>query len=145
MKLKNSMKLSFESRSSNEAFARAAVAAFILPLDPTVSEVADIRTAVSEAVTNAIVHGYPDRFGTVYIDAKITASDRLIIKVRDKGVGIADIEKAMEPLYSTSSDERAGLGFSVMQSFTDSLKVRSAVGKGTVVTMQKQLTPHEQG
>ena len=143
MNNKNSMKLSFESRSCNESFARAAVASFILPLDPTVYEVADIRTAVSEAVTNAIVHAYPDTFGTVYIDAKITESNRLIIRIRDKGVGIPDIQKAMEPLYSTSTDERAGLGFSVMQSFTDKLKVKSSVGKGTTITMEKQLSSHE--
>ena len=142
MNLKNSMKLSFDSRSCNEGFARAALAAFVLPLDPTVYEVADIRTAVSEAVTNAIVHGYRDTFGTVYIDAKITETDRLIIRIRDKGVGIPDIKKAMEPLYSTSCDERAGLGFSVMQSFTDKLRVSSTVGKGTTITMEKQRSGH---
>ena len=145
MKVKNSMKLSFESRSCNEGFARAAVASFILPLDPTVYEVADVRTAVSEAVTNAIVHAYPDTFGIVYIDAKITEENRLILRIRDKGVGIPDIKKAMEPLYSTSTDERAGLGFSVMQSFTDKLKVKSAVGKGTTIIMEKQLSSHEHG
>lgn len=144
MKVRNSMKLSFESHSINEAFARSAIAAFVLPLDPTVAELSDIRTAVSEAVTNAIVHAYPDTIGAVYIDAKITDAEKLIIKIRDKGVGIADIAKAMEPLYSTASGERAGLGFSVMQSFTDQLKVRSAVGKGTVVTMYKQFS-HDQG
>lgn len=143
MNVKNSMKLSFPSKSANESFARAAIAAFILPLDPTVNEVADIRTAVSEAVTNAIVHAYPDQFGVVYIDAKITDDNRLIIKIRDKGVGIPDIQKAMEPLYTTSSDERAGLGFAVMQSFTDHLKVRSAVGKGTAVTLEKRISSHD--
>lgn len=143
MNIKNSMKLSFLSRSCNEGFARAAVAAFILPLDPTVYEVADIRTAVSEAVTNAIVHAYPDTFGTVYIDMSITDENRVIIRVRDKGVGIPDIRRAMEPLYTTSSDERAGLGFAVMQSFCDKLRVRSAVGKGTTVTLEKQLSTHE--
>ena len=142
MNVKNSMKLSFESRSCNEGFARAAVASFILPLDPTVYEVADIRTAVSEAVTNAIVHAYRDDFGIVYIDAKITEENRLIVRIRDKGTGIPDVKKAMEPLYSTSTDERAGLGFSVMQSFTDKLKVRSAVGKGTTIIMEKQLSSH---
>lgn len=142
MNVINSMKLSFLSKSSNESFARAAVAAFILPLDPTVYELADIRTAVSEAVTNAIVHAYPDAFGVVYIEVKITDDHRAIIKIRDKGVGIPDIKKAMEPLYTTSSDERAGLGFAVMQSFTDKLKVRSAVGKGTVITMEKRIASH---
>lgn len=142
MNVKNSMKLSFMSRSSNEGFARAAVAAFILPLDPTVNELTDIRTAVSEAVTNAIVHGYPDRFGIVYIEVRIADDNRVIIKVRDRGVGIPDIQKAMEPLYTTSADERAGLGFAVMQSFTDKLKVRSVVGKGTLITMEKRITSH---
>ena len=137
MNIKNSMKLSFLSRSSNEAFSRAAVAAFILPLDPTVAEVSDIRTAVSEAVTNAIVHAYPDTVGTVYIEAKITADNRVIVKIRDRGVGIPDIAKAMEPLFTTSADERAGLGFAVMQSFTDKVRVRSSVGKGTTVTLEK--------
>ena len=139
MKIRNSMKLSFLSRSSNEAFSRAAVAAFILPLDPTVAEISDIRTAVSEAVTNAIVHAYPDTVGTVYIEAKITEDNRVTVKIRDKGVGIPDIAKAMEPLYTTSSDERAGLGFAVMQSFTDKVRVKSAVGKGTTVTLEKMI------
>ena len=142
MNINNCMKLSFISKSVNEGFARSAVAAFILQLDPTVAEVADIRTAVSEAVTNAIVHAYPDCFGTVYIDARITDDSRVIIKVRDKGVGIPDIQKAMEPLYTTSTDERAGLGFAVMQSFTDKVKVRSAVGKGTTVTLEKRIASH---
>lgn len=139
MKIRNSMKLSFLSRSSNEAFSRAAVAAFILPLDPTVAEISDIRTAVSEAVTNAIVHAYPDTVGTVYIEAKITEDNRVTVKIRDKGVGIPDIAKAMEPLYTTSSDERAGLGFAVMQSFTDKVRVKSTVGKGTTVTLEKMI------
>lgn len=142
MKRINSMKLSFISKSANEGFARAAVAAFILPLDPTVAELTDIRTAVSEAVTNAVVHAYPDCFGTVYIEAYITDDSRVVIKVRDRGVGIPDIKKAMEPLYTTSSDERAGLGFAVMQSFTDKVRVRSAVGKGTTVTLEKRISPH---
>lgn len=139
MNVVNSMKLSFISKSTNESFARAAVAAFLLPLDPTVAEIADVKTAVSEAVTNAIVHGYPDCFGTVYIDVKLTDTGKAIIKIRDKGVGIPDIKKAMEPLYTTSTDERAGLGFAVMQSFTDSVKVRSTVGKGTTVTLEKNI------
>ena len=139
MNVVNSMKLSFISKSTNESFARAAVAAFLLPLDPTVAEIADVKTAVSEAVTNAIVHGYPDTFGTVTIDMKLTDSGKAIIRIRDKGVGIPDIAKAMEPLYTTSADERAGLGFAVMQSFTDRVKVRSAVGKGTTVTLEKNI------
>lgn len=135
----NQMKLSFLSRSINESFARAAVAAFVLPLDPTVAEIADIKTAVSEAVTNCIVHGYADTPGTVHIDAKITDTGRVIIRVRDTGVGIPDIERAMEPLYTTSGDERAGLGFAVMQSFMDRVRVRSTVGKGTTVTLEKTI------
>ncbi|MBQ9679658.1 MAG: anti-sigma F factor [Ruminococcus sp.] len=135
----NSMKLSFISKSANESFARSAVAAFLLPLDPTVAEIADVKTAVSEAVTNAIVHGYPDAFGTVYIEVNLTDSGKAVIKIRDKGVGIPDIEQAMEPLYTTSTDERAGLGFAVMQSFMDSVKVRSTVGKGTTVTLEKNI------
>ena len=144
MNIINRMKLSFLSRSVNESFARAAVAAFVLPLDPTVAEITDIKTAVSEAVTNAIVHGYRDREGMVHIDAKLTDNRRLIVRVRDSGVGIPDIERAMEPLYTTSSDERAGLGFAVMQSFSDRVRVRSTVGKGTVVTLEKTFSdPHD--
>lgn len=145
MNVINSMKLSFISKSANESFARSAVAAFLLPLDPTVAEIADIKTAVSEAVTNAIVHGYPESFGTVYIEAKLTDTGRAIIKIRDRGVGIPDIEKAMEPLYTTSSDERAGLGFAVMQSFMDKVKVRSTVGKGTTVTLEKNIIRAKHG
>lgn len=145
MKTVNSMKLSFISKSVNESFARSAVASFLLPLDPTVAQIADIKTAVSEAVTNAIVHAYPDTFGTVYIDARLTDTGRAIIKIRDRGVGIPDIAKAMEPLYTTSADERAGLGFAVMQSFTDKLRVRSTVGKGTTVTLEKDISRSDDG
>lgn len=145
MNIINSMKLSFISKSANESFARSAVVAFLLPLDPTVAEIADVKTAVSEAVTNAIVHAYPDTFGTVYIEARLTDSGRAIIKIRDRGVGIPDVEKAMEPLYTTSTDERAGLGFAVMQSFTDSVKVRSTVGKGTTVTLEKNIIRAKHG
>lgn len=139
MNVVNSMKLSFVSKSTNESFARSAVSSFVLPLDPTITELADIKTAVSEAVTNAIVHGYPENLGTVYIEAKITDAGRVIIKVRDAGVGIEDVEKAMEPLFTTSADERAGLGFAVMQSFMDKVRVRSAKGKGTTVTLEKNI------
>lgn len=137
MNIINHMKLSFDAISYNEGFSRAAISAFILPLDPTVAEVADIKTAVSEAVTNAIVHAYPDTRGTVYIDAKIADDNRVIIKIRDTGIGIEDIKQAMEPLFTTSTDERAGLGFAVMQSFSDKVRVRSVVGKGTTVTLEK--------
>ncbi len=145
MKTVNSMKLSFISKSVNESFARSAVASFLLPLDPTVAQIADVKTAVSEAVTNAIVHAYPDTFGTVYIEARLTDTGRAIIKIRDRGVGIPDIAKAMEPLYTTSTDERAGLGFAVMQSFTDKVRVRSTVGKGTTVTLEKDISRSDNG
>lgn len=146
MKMLNQMKLSFLSRSVNEAFARAAVSSFLLPLDPTVNQLSDVRTAVSEAVTNCIVHAYPDTTGIVYIDVKLTDTGKVIIRIRDKGVGIEDIPQAMEPLFSTSTDERAGLGFAVMQSFMDRVRVRSQKGKGTVVTLEKYIdAAHDQG
>ncbi|MBQ8539437.1 MAG: anti-sigma F factor [Ruminococcus sp.] len=135
----NEMNLNFKSRSSNESFARATVSAFVLCLDPTIAELSDIKTAVSEAVTNCIVHAYPDTIGTIYINVKITDSNKIIIKIRDTGIGIKNIKQAMEPLFTTSSDERAGLGFAVMQSFMDNIKVRSKENKGTTVTMEKTL------
>ncbi|MBR2109506.1 MAG: anti-sigma F factor [Ruminococcus sp.] len=138
----NEMHLRFSSKSSNESFARSAVAAFVLELDPTITELADIKTAVSEAVTNAIVHGYRRESGTIYIDVKLTDDNNVIIKIRDKGVGIEDIKQAMQPLFTTAeSEERAGLGFAVMQSFTDSVKVASALHKGTTVTLKKRIIP----
>ncbi len=140
MKPKNEMKLCFESRSCNEAFARTAVAAFIAVLDPNVEEISDIKTAVSEAVTNSIVHGYRDGIGNVYIHAKIFEDNRVSINIKDKGCGIPDIKKAMEPLYTTcDTGERAGLGFSIMDSFMDKLRVRSKPGKGTSVTLEKYI------
>lgn len=140
MKPINEMKMSFESRSCNEAFARSTVAAFISVLDPNVEEISDIKTAVSEAVTNCIVHGYKDNIGTVYIHVKIFEGARISIIIRDKGCGIDDIKKAMQPLYTTSENgERAGLGFSIMESFMDKLKVRSKLGKGTSVTLEKTI------
>ena len=137
----NEMKVTFLSRSANEGFARATVAAFAAQLDPAVDELADLRTAVSEAVTNAIVHAYPDRLGTVTLTVKLYESGRIVVQVRDKGTGIPDVEQAMEPLYTTGGEERSGLGFSVMQSFTDRLRVRSAPGRGTAVTMEKYIAP----
>lgn len=136
----NKFSLSFPSKSANEAFARSAVAAFCLQLDPTIDEITDIKTAVSEAVTNAIVHGYSDTIGTVYISAEIRNDHSVSIKIRDKGCGIENVEQAMEPLYTTVGGERAGLGFAVMENFTDSLKVRSKVGKGTTVIMNKKIS-----
>ena len=141
MNLINEMSLSFPSKSSNEAFARSAVSAFVIGLDPTVAELSDIKTAVSEAVTNCIVHGYRRESGTVYINGKIYENNKVVIKIRDKGCGIADIEKAMEPLFTTAPEEdRAGLGFAVMQSFCDKVKVKSTVGKGTAVTLEKVIS-----
>lgn len=140
MKPINEMKLVFESRSSNESFARSAVAAFVAVLDPNVEELSDIKTAVSEAVTNCIVHGYKNEIGKVYIHVKIFEGARISICIKDKGCGITDIKKAMEPLYTTcETGERAGLGFSIMESFMDKLKVRSVPGKGTSVTLEKSI------
>ena len=137
MKAFNEVKLVIPSRSSNEAYARVAVSSFVAQLDPTLDEINDIKTAVSEAVTNCIVHAYRDYIGLIYITVSVFEDAWVRIKVRDNGCGIPDIDKAMEPLYTTAGGERAGLGFAVMQSFTDRLKVRSTVGKGTTVTMEK--------
>lgn len=135
----NEMKLNFPSSSKNESFSRAAVAAFVSQLDPTIDELADIKTAVSEAVTNCIVHAYRDDIGTVYITAQIFEGGRIVLRIRDKGCGIENIEQALEPLYTTAGEERAGLGFAVMQSFMDKLKVSSKPGRGTTVTMEKNI------
>ncbi len=141
MKTVNEMKLSFPSKSCNEAFARSAVAAFIMNLDPTVGELSDLKTAVSEAVTNCIVHGYRRQSGTIYISGKITAGGKVTVKIRDRGCGIADVAQAMQPLFTTAADEeRAGLGFAVMQSFCDKVRVKSAPDKGTTVTLEKQIS-----
>ena len=145
MKSVNEMRLTFLSRSANEGFARAAVAAFAAQLDPAVDELADLRTAVSEAVTNAIVHAYPDRLGTITLTVKPYDNGCVWVRVRDKGCGIPDVEQAMEPLYTTGGEERSGLGFSVMQSFTDKLRVRSVPGKGTTVTMEKYIALRVKG
>ena len=139
MNIKNEMNLKFSARSINESFARTAVSAFVMELDPTIAELSDIKTAVSEAVTNCIVHAYPEGEGTVYINVKVTENAKVIVKVRDKGQGIADVKKAMEPLFTTGGEDRAGLGFAVMQSFMDKVSVRSAFGKGTTVTMEKSI------
>lgn len=139
MELINEMNLTFSSRSLNENFARAAVSAFILPLDPTITELADIKTAVSEAVTNSIIHGYEYGEGQIAVNAKIFDNGKITIKIKDKGKGIEDVPQAMEPLFSTVGGERAGLGFAVMQSFMDKLKVSSKVGCGTTVTMEKYI------
>ena len=140
MKAINSFTLTMLSRSTNEAFARSAVAAFVTCLDPTLEEINDIKTAVSEAVTNCIVHGYRDTIGKIYITVQIFPDNVVSVKVRDAGCGFEDIEKAKEPLFTTAGGERAGLGFAVMESFMDSLKVTSKVGKGTTVTMKKRIS-----
>ena len=147
MKPINEMRIKIESRSVNEAFSRAAVAAvaaFAAQLDPNIEELSDIRTAVSEAVTNCIVHAYADTLGPIYIWSGIYENGVIRIKIRDTGCGIENVKQAMEPLFTTSGGERAGLGFAVMESFCDKIKVRSKVGVGTVVTLEKQIRGREQ-
>ena len=137
----NSVYFEVESKSSNESFARAAVSAFISQLDPTFEELTDIRTVVSEAVTNSIIHGYRGTHGLVCISVKYYSDRTVRIVIRDKGCGISDIEQAMQPLYTGDPNgERGGMGFTIMDSFTDKLTVRSANGKGTTVTMIKKLS-----
>ena len=137
MKTDNYFRIQFPSRSINEAFARMTVSAFCMQFDPTIEQINDIKTAVSEAVTNCVVHAYPDGVGTVYITAGLKGNV-LSITVKDKGVGIPDINKAMEPMFTTdSANERAGLGFAVMQAFMDKVRVYSKTGKGTRVVMTK--------
>lgn len=134
------MKLQIPSKSSNESFARIAVASFFSQLDPTVDEISDIKTAVSEAVTNSIVHGYANEIGSIFIHAKIIDDNKIYIRIRDKGCGIDDLDQAMEPMFTTcKTGERSGLGFTVMQSFMDKLRVTSKKGKGTTVTLTKKL------
>ena len=140
MKAENEMRLVFPGKSINESFARTAAAVFAALLDPTVEELAEIKTAVSEAVTNAIVHGYRDTVGDVFLQMAVLPGRRVRIRVRDKGVGIADIAKAREPLFTTGGEERAGLGFAVMESCMDRVRVRSRPGGGTTVTLEKQIS-----
>ena len=140
MKVENYAALEFPSRSANEGFARAAAACFAAQLDPTLEEINDIKTAVSEAVTNAIVHAYPDKIGPITMTAAIYEGGIVRITITDRGVGIPDIAKAMEPMFTTGdAEERAGLGFAVMQSFMDKVKVSSTPGRGTRVTLTKRL------
>lgn len=137
--LNNEMKLEFLSKSSNEAFARITVAAFAAQLDPTIEELADIKTAVSEAVTNAIIHGYEEKKGVVKIRSQII-NDILIIEISDNGQGIENIELAKQPLYTTKPNlERSGMGFTIMESFMDEVEIESIVGMGTKVTMKKKI------
>lgn len=135
----NRFTMRFPSKSANEGFARSAAAAFASQLDPTLDEIGDIKTAVSEAVTNAIVHGYRDTIGDITMTLKLFEGGVLEIVVSDKGAGIPDIERAMTPLFTTGGAERSGMGFTIMDSFMDGLRVRSKEGKGTTVTMRKRL------
>ena len=139
MKPVNEAKVEFWSRSSNEGFARTAAACFAAQLDPTLDEINDIKTAVSEAVTNCIVHAYPDTIGKVTMRLRLFEDNTVEILVKDSGVGIPDVEKARQPLFTTGSEERSGMGFTIMESFTDSMKVRSAPGKGTTVILRKRI------
>lgn len=141
MEIVNKFQLTMLSRSSNEGFARAAVSAFATQLDPTLEELNDLKTAVSEAVTNCIVHAYKEELGKIYITGEITNENELRVRIRDNGCGIENVEKAMEPLYTTVGGERAGLGFAVMESFTDRVRVRSRLGKGTTVLLVKKIQP----
>jgi stage II sporulation protein AB (anti-sigma F factor) len=140
MKIENQVTLDFPSRSANEGFARTAAACFAAQLDPTLEEINDIKTAVSEAVTNAIVHAYPDTLGRVSVKLRIREDRILEIVVKDWGVGIADVDQARTPLFTTGSEERSGMGFTIMESFMDTLKVRSAPGRGTTVTMARRIS-----
>ncbi len=140
MKANNQMRISFLSRSANEGFARIAVAAFAAQLDPTVEEISEIKTAVSEAVTNAIVHGYADRLGTININGRLYPNGKLVLKIKDRGKGIEDIAQAMEPLFTTgNAEERSGMGFTVMEACMDKVKVTSKTGMGTTVTLTKYI------
>jgi stage II sporulation protein AB (anti-sigma F factor) len=139
MKINNEFKLTVDSKSINEGFCRVVVSSFVTPLDPTIEELSDLKTAVSEAVTNCIVHGYKDVCGKIYITGQIVDEKIVKIKIKDKGVGIDDVKTAMQPLYTTGGSDRAGLGFTVMQSFCDRIKVTSNVGKGTTVELTKRI------
>lgn len=143
MDILNEIKIIMPSLSVNEGTARAVVSSFLVQLDPTVEELSDIRTAVSEAVTNSVVHGYRGTKGSVELTVRALPEREVYIRIKDKGCGISDIRQAMEPLFTTApEEERSGLGFSVMESFMDKLTVRSTVGKGTTVTMRKRLSAH---
>ena len=139
-RIENYVTLEFLSRSSNEGFARVAAAGFAAQLDPTLDELGDIKTAVSEAVTNAIVHGYPDQLGRIAVKLKLLPNNTLEITVRDWGRGIADIQQARQPLFTTGGEERSGMGFTIMESFMDKLTVKSIPGRGTTVTMRKRVS-----
>ena len=139
MKFENYMILDFPSKSANEAFARSAVACFAAQMDPTIDELGDIRTAVSEAVTNCIVHAYPDAIGMITLRCRILKDHVLDIVIKDRGVGIPDLEKAKQPMFTTGGADRSGMGFTIMESFMTSLQVTSEQGKGTTVHMRRKL------
>ncbi|MBQ4641366.1 MAG: anti-sigma F factor [Oscillospiraceae bacterium] len=139
MKFENYMTIDFPSKSSNEAFARSAVACFASQMDPTLEELGDIRTAVSEAVTNCIVHAYPDALGTITLRCRILKDNTLDIIIKDRGVGISDLEQARKPMFTTGGSDRSGMGFTIMESFMTSFSVQSVAGKGTTVHMRRKL------
>lgn len=139
MKKMNEFRLTVDSKSINESFARVVVSSFITPLDPTLEELADLKTAVSEAVTNCIVHAYNDTYGKIYISGQISDNHIVKVTIKDRGCGIPDIDKAMTPLFTTGGGDRAGLGFTVMESFCDTIRVRSKQDKGTTVILTKKI------
>ena len=141
----NETKLEFPSRSANESFARSAAACFIAQMDPTLNELEDVKTAVSEAVTNAIIHAYPETIGPVYLRARICADNLLELTVRDRGTGIEDVARARQPMFTTGGEERSGMGFTIMESFMDNVSVRSAPGRGTTVVMKKRFSAKAKG
>ena len=144
-KANNEVTLAFPSRSSNEGFARAAVSCFAAQMDPTLNELEDIKTAVSEAVTNAIVHAYPNQLGKIVMKLRLLENQTLELVIRDWGCGMEDVEQARQPLFTTGGEERSGMGFTIMESFMDRLVVRSTPGRGTTVVMRKRLAPRMQG
>ncbi len=145
MNIINEVSITFPSKSTNESYARAVVSAFAAQLDPTLEEVEDIKTAVSEAVTNCIVHAYPDSVGKIYIRLRIFEGNLLEIMIRDRGLGIPDIQAAKTPMFTTGGSDRSGMGFTIMESFTDNLKVRSTPGKGTSIIMKKRISMRSGG
>ena len=136
----NETKIEFPSRSANESFARSVTACFAAQMDPTLNELEDIKTAVSEAVTNVIIHAYPETIGSVYLRVRICADNILELTVRDRGSGIADVEQARQPMFTTGGMERSGMGFTIMESFMDDVTVRSTPGRGTTVVMKKHFS-----
>ena len=139
MKQSDYIKFEFPSKSINEGFARAAAASFAARLDPTLEELADVKTVVSEAVTNCIVHAYPDTVGTIWMRVAVKGDNVLEIQIKDKGIGIPDVDRAREPLFTTGGDDRSGMGFTIMESFMDTLRVKSVPGRGTTVTMCRRI------